>query len=550
MIKRFLNSQTKTIAGSAGILAISALLSRFLGLIRDRLLAGHFGAGEELDIYFASFQVPDLIYNVLFTGSIVVSFLPLFSEYYLKDKEEGWRMTNQILNVFIFLLGAISLAFFFLMPWIVKWLVPGFSPANQAEVIFLSRIMFLSPFFLGLSSIFSGVLQYFNRFLVYAAAPILYNLGIILGILFLAPSLGILGVAAGVVLGAFGHMIIQVPAAISCGFNYRFLLDFNYPAVKRIFVLAVPRTIAAATSQINFIIITMIASTLAAGSLAIFNFSNNLRYFPIGLIGISLATASFPSLSKNWAGNRKQDFISGFSSIFRQILFWIIPVSILLYVLRAQFIRIILGTGEFGWLETRLTAACLGIYCFGIFSQALIPMILRAFFSLQDTKTPTVIAVASIFLNIILSLSFVNLLSFPNRLADFVKMILKLEDIENIAVVGLPLAFTLAMFFQFIFLLIFLYKKIGDFEIKKITNSFVKILIAGILMVPVAYAFLYFSASFLDTKTFWGIFLQATIAGTLGMLAYLFISFFLKSSELATAQASIYREFKERFIDK
>ncbi len=550
MIKRFLNSQTKTIAASAIILAVATLISRILGLVRDRLLAGRFGAGTDLDIYFASFQIPDLIYNVLFTGSIVVCFLPLFSEYYLKDKEESWRMTNYILNVFSFLLILTSLVFFIFTPQLVEYLVTGFSPENKAMVVTLTRIMFLSPLFLGLSSIFSGVLHYFNRFLAYSLAPISYNLGIIFGILVLAPKWGILGVSLGVVLGAFCHLLIQIPSAISCGFRYQFLFDFKYFALKRMLFLAIPRTIAAAANQINFIVITVIASTLAAGSLSVFNFANNLRYLPVGLIGLSFATASFPLLSKAWASQQKQNFITSFSSIFRQILFWVVPISLLMFILRAQFIRTVLGTGEFGWLATRLTAACLGIYCLGIFAQALIPVILRVFFSLQDTKTPTVIAVATIFLNIVLSLVFVSLLSFSNWFSDFVRGILKLEGITEIAVVGLPLSFTIIMLCQFILLLIFLYKRIGDFGLKQIINSSCNIIIAAVFMVPVAYASLYISAGFLDTRTFWGIFLQAGIAGTLGILIYLFVSFLLKSSELATAQASIFREFRSRFIDK
>ena len=139
MIKRFLNSQTKTIAASAIILAVATLISRILGLIRDRLLAGRFGAGTDLDIYFASFQIPDLIYNVLFTGSIVVCFLPLFSEYYLKDKEESWRMTNYVLNVFAFLLVSISFFFFIFTPQLVDCLVTGFSPENKEMVVWDSN---------------------------------------------------------------------------------------------------------------------------------------------------------------------------------------------------------------------------------------------------------------------------------------------------------------------------------------------------------------------------------------------------------------------------
>ncbi|MCK5044756.1 murein biosynthesis integral membrane protein MurJ [Candidatus Parcubacteria bacterium] len=550
MIKRLLNSQTKTIAASAIVLAVATLLSRILGLVRDRLLAGRFGAGTELDVYFASFQIPDLIYNILFTGSIVVCFLPLFSEYYLKNKEESWRMMNHVLNIFLFLLLSLLGLFFILAPWLVEYLVPGFTAENKAMVTTLTRIMFLSPLFLGLSSIFSGVLHYFNRFLAYSLAPIFYNLGIIFGILFLAPQWGILGVSLGVVLGAFCHMLIQIPSAIKSGFRYKMLFDFKYPAVKKMFLLAIPRTIAAAASQINFIVITIIASTLAVGSLTVFNFANNLRYLPVGLIGISFATVSFPFLSKAWASNQKKAFINSFSSIFRQILFWVVPISLLMFILRAQFIRLVLGTGEFGWLETRLTAACLGIYCLGIFAQALIPTILRMFFSLQDTKTPTVIAVATIFLNIIFSIVFVSSLGFSNWFSNFMRDILKLEEIQDIAVVGLPLAFTLIMLCQFVLLLIFLYKKIGDIDLKRIINSFFKIIIAAVFMIPTTYVSLYIFAEVLDTKTFLGLFLQAGIAGTLGMLFYLFVSFLLKSSELAAAKTSIFREFRSQFFDK
>ena len=549
MIKRFLNSQTKTIGASAIILAISALLSRILGLARDRLLAGRFGAGSDLDVYFASFQIPDLVYNILFTGSIVVAFLPLFSEYYLKNKEEGWRMTNHILNIFLLLLIFISSILFIFTPQLIELLVPGFSAESKAMATTLTRIMFLSPLFLGISSILSGVLHYFNRFLAFSFAPIFYNAGIIFGILVLAPQWGILGVSIGVALGAFCHMAIQIPSAISCGFKYKPLLDFKYPAIKRMFFLAVPRTIAAATSHINSIVITIIASGLAVGSLTVFNFANNLRLFPIGLIGVSLATASFPLFSKTWANGQKKDFINKFSAIFRQILFWVIPISVLMFLLRAQLTRMILGTGEFGWWETRLTAACLGIYCLGIFAQTLIPTILRVFFSLQDTKTPTVIAVAGIILNIILSFFFVFLLGFSNQFSILMKDILKLSGIDDIAVTGLPLAFTIAMLLQFILLLIFLYKKIGDFNIKQIINSTFKMIVAVLFMVPVAYFALYAFAGFLDTKTFLGVFLQAAIAGALGLFSYFFISFLLRSQELKAAQSLIFKEFKNRFIN-
>ncbi len=533
MFYRFLNSQTKTVISSAGILAVFSLLSRFLGLIRDRLLAASFGAGQEMDIYTAAFRVPDLVYNILIAGGIVVAFLPLFSEYFLKDKEEGWKMVNCVLNVFLFLLILCSSILFILAPWLIEFIVPGFDVSSKVLTITLTRLMLLSPIFFGISSIFSGILHYFNRFLAYSLAPVVYNLGIISGILFFAPynNWGIFGVGLGVVLGAFLHLAIQIIPAFNCGFRYKPVLDFKYPAIRKIFTLMIPRTIAIASQQINLIVITAIASTITTGSIAVFYYSNNIQHLPIGIIGVSFATATFPLLSKTWANGQKKEFLQGLSSSFRQILFLIIPASALMYLLRAQIIRIILGTGQFGWWETRLTSACLGVFCLSIFATALIPLVARAFFAFQDTKTPTLISVISVAFNIVLSFAFVWLLQFPNLFYGFIKNALRLQGIEDISVVGLPLAFSIATIFQLTLLLLFLYKKIGDLDIKEISYSFLKIILATLIMSGGAYSVLYLTALFLNTRTFLGIFFQAGIAGVIGVLIYITVTLLLKSQE-------------------
>ncbi|MCK4781891.1 murein biosynthesis integral membrane protein MurJ [Candidatus Parcubacteria bacterium] len=546
MITRFLNFQTKTISSAAGILAASALLSKILGLLRDRLLAGNFGAGQEMDIYAAAFRVPDLVYNILIAGGIVVAFLPLFSEYFLKDKEEAWRMVSYILNIFLFLLILFSAVLFILAPWLIEFIVPGFDIQSKELTIALTRLMLLSPIFFGLSSIFSGILHYFNRFLVYSLAPIFYNLGIIFGILFLAPyhNWGIFGVGLGVVLGAFLHLVIQIIPALKCGFQYQWLFDFKYPAIKRIFTLMIPRTIAIAGQQINLIVITAIASTITTGSIAVFYYSNNIQHLPIGIIGISFATAAFPLLSKTWANGQKKEFLQSFSSSFRQILFLIIPAGALMFILRAYAIRIVYGWGKFGWWETQLTAACLGVFCLSIFATALIPLIARAFFAFQDTKTPTLISVISVILNVILSFAFVWLLQFDNLFSGFMKNILRLQGIESIAVVGLALAFSIAAIFQLILLLLFLYKKIGDFEIKKISFSFLKIISATLLMSGGVYSALYLIAPFLNTKTFFGIFFQAGFASIIGILIYITSAIFLKSQEAKALKSLILKRLQ------
>jgi len=548
MIKRFFNSQTKTVTFAAGLLSISALASRFLGLIRDGLLAGHFGASIETDIYFAAFRVPDFVYNFLIVGGLTIAFLPLFSEYYSKDKKKAWEMTNNLLNVFLFFLVLVSLILFIFTPWLMKFIAPGFSPESRALASTLTRLMFLSPILFGISNIFSSLLHYFNRFLVYSIAPILYNFGIIFGILFLVPSFGILGVGMGVILGAFLHLVIQIPSAITCGFKYRPLFNLKHPTLREIIRLMIPRSFAVGAQQINLIVITAIASTLIAGSIAIFNFANNLYYIPVGIFGISFAIAAFPNLSKAWALNQKEEFFKSFSSVFRQILFLVIPASILLFLLRAQLVRVVLGSlgpGRFDWQDTRLTAACLGIFSVGIFASALIPFICRAFFSFKDTKTPTLIAVAGVSLNIFLSFYLTGILKSSSFLGNFIVRIFDLQGINDVSVTGLPLAFSIAVVFQFILLLVFLYRKVGDFRIREILCSFEKVLVAVIFGGIFTYSTLYFVGNLVNMQTFLGVFAQGILAGVIGILVYLLFSLALKSPELKIIKSAILKQFSK-----
>ncbi|MCP6718972.1 MAG: murein biosynthesis integral membrane protein MurJ, partial [Patescibacteria group bacterium] len=339
----FLNHQTKNISKAALILAISASISRILGVVRNWLLASNFGAGSDLDIYFAAFKIPDFVYNILISGGISVAFLPLFSEYYSKDNKKAWEFVSNSLNIFVFLLVLLAIVLFIFTPLLVKLVAPGFTYDQIQKTIILTRVMLLSPIFFGLSSFFSGILQYFNRFLAYSLAPIFYNLGIIFGILFLAPQFGILGVALGVILGAFLHFAIQIPSAINTGFSYRPIFNIKDYRIKSIFLLMIPRMFGISAQQINSFVITAIASTLSIGSISIFNFANDIQYFPIGIVGVSFAIAAFPVLSKAWAENERNKFFREFSLVFRRVLYLIIPISVLIFILRSEIVQLLLG---------------------------------------------------------------------------------------------------------------------------------------------------------------------------------------------------------------
>jgi len=511
-LKNFLNISTPSIGKASLILAISVLFSHFLGLFRDRLLAQSFGASQSLDIYFAAFRIPDLVYNILFAGSIIVSFLPIFSEYYKKNKEESWEMVNYVLNGFLIFFLILVFILFIFTPALINLMVPGFSPEAKKMCVLLTRIMFLSPLFLGISSLFSSILHYFGKFLAYSFAPVFYNLGIIFGILVLAPKYGILGVAIGVVLGAFLHLLIQIPAAKNCGFKYLPRFNLKYPAIFELFKLAVFRTIAAASSQINFIVITFFASLIGEGAVSVFNFSNNLRYFPVGIIGVSVASAVFPLLSKNIEQGQKDKFLKTFTENFCFILFLSLPVSALFFIFRKEIVKIIFWTGAFGVQDVELTSMALGAFSISIFAQCLVPLILRGFFSLKDTKTPTFVALALTILNIILCYSFVNFV-FPSS-----------------KIFGLTLAFSIGLLLEFFILFFLFYKKVGDFGIKQIFKSTGKILLAAILTTFFALflktIFISEGANVLST------FLNFLLIIILVVIFYLFLSFILKIKEL------------------
>lgn len=540
MVKRLLNHTSKTVFSAAFILAATALLSRVLGLVRDRMLAGKFGAGDDLDIYFAAFRLPDLIYGILIMGAISSAFIPVFVQYFKKDEKEAWHLTGELFNWVVLIIIGLSLVLIVLAPQVVALIAPGFSGVKKAMTVLMTRIMFLSPLFLGLSAIIGGVLQYFRRFFINSLAPIMYNLGIIIGIAFFVPRIGLIGLAWGVVLGAVLHLLIQLPTAIYSGLKFKFSIGLH-PGIKKIFKLTVPRTIGMAGSQINYVIITAIASSLAAGSIAIFNLANNLQYVPIGIIGISFATAVFPRLAESSAAQDGTKFSKDFSSVFSQVLYLVLPIAATFFVLRAQIIRLVLGTGQFGWVDTRLTAAALGIFAVSVFAQALIPLISRAFYSLHDTKTPVFISLISIGLNIFLSFGFVWILNRSNIFSDFFSGILKMGGIRNFAVLGLPLAFSLSSIFNFAVLMKFFNRKTKEWNTKYVLRSVYKILISCILMAMVIYGCLRVFNLVFDTQTFLGLFLQTGISVLIGAGIYFIVSWLYKLPEPISFIKRIFR---------
>jgi len=531
MIAKLFSIQSKTIGAAALLLAGSALASRLLGLLRDRLLASRFGAGEELDIYFAAFRIPDFIFGILIMGGFSAVFLPIFSEYFEKNKEEAFHMVSNLLNVLFFLLAGFSLILFIFMPLLIQFVTPGFSGEMRDATVPLARLMLLSPILLGVSAVFSGMLQYFGKFFVYSLAPVLYNLGIIAGILFFAPALGLIGLAWGVVLGAVLHILIQIYPVFQSGFSFKSVFSFFDPSLLRMAKLVAPRMVGAAAFHVNLVVLTALASTLAVGSIAVLSFANNLHFLPIGVIGISLATAAFPLLSRAIAKKDDDAFKESLLRTVRTIFFFIIPISSFMFLLREHIIRLVLGTGEFGWVETRLTAAVFGAFVLGVFYQALVPLFARAFYALKDTKTPTLIGIGAVISNVAIALLLLWVLSFPNFIEHAIVSFFDVKDIKDIRVLALPLAISASVTIQGFLLALFLKRKI-NLNMRKIAGPLNRIGISGVLMGIVSFFALRGAFLFLPLNTFLDVLLQAIFVVVVGLAAYLLAAKLLKVEEL------------------
>jgi len=527
--KLLLNSEPSlSVISAAFVITIAGLASRILGLVRDRFLASTFGAGDTLDVYYAAFRIPDLIYNILILGALSAAFIPVFTGLISQKKDkEAWDTTNGVMNLALAFVILLSLVFCLFAPYLMKLITPGFSPEKMTHVVLFTRIMFLSPVFLGISGIFGGILTSFRRFLIYSFAPIFYNLGIIFGVIVFVRLWGSIGLAWGVVLGAFLHMLIQYPAARHLGFRYNFAFRkyFFDKDIRHILKLMIPRTMGIAVSQANLFIITIFASTLAAGSLAIFSFAQNLQSVPLGIFGVSFSIAAFPTLSALWATNDRKKFAETFSQTFCQIMFFVIPLSILILLLRAQIVRVTLGAGKFDWEDTTLTFECLKYFTLSLFAQSVVPLLTRSFYAIHNTKTPFYIALFSELINIVAVLLLIH----------------------RYGIQGLAMAFSLTSLIQMLLLFFALRAKFDDLGDKKIIKSIWQIALAAILSGIGVQFFKYIVASLVDMDTFLGVFAQLAVSGAVGILIFLTISHFIQLEEYLGFKKSLTRKiFKDK----
>jgi len=529
-IKRLFLLQTSSITRAAWTIALASLVSRLLGVFRDRILAGAFGAGDVLDIYYAAFRVPDFIYNLIIVGALSAGFIPVFIQSRQQGKEGesfSWQLTNIFMTMSGIALVVAAVLVGLFAPSIAPLIAPGFTPDKQLGVIALTRIILLSPVLLGLSAILGGVLQAYRNFFIYSLAPIFYNVGIIFGALFLAPWYGIVGLAWGVILGAALHFVTQFLAVLRLGWRPKFIWKPKDKGLREIIRLMVPRTLSLATQHLNIVFLTIIASFLASGSLAIFNFSSNLYFVPVAFFGISYALAVFPALSESALEKDGESFKKLISNAVRSVLFFIVPATVVFILLRAQLVRIVFGSGAFDWNDTVLTFESLRWLALSMFASAIIPILVRGFYARHNTVTPFVVGI----------------------LADAVTVGSAYVLSMRYGVLGLAMAFSAGAFFQLAGLWGVLHHSAGSMDEKRIFSAGIRFIGAGIVMAIVMQGIKVLSGLTLGTETLLALLTQTAIASLTGLIAYVMVLWLLGSEELIEMMAALSkRQFKIRTL--
>ncbi len=503
------------ILSAAFVIMGTVILSQILGLIRQRLLASIFGASNILGVYLASNKFPDMLFQLIIAGALSSAFIPIFSEYLSKDKkEEAYKMASTLLVFGCIIFFFFSLFLFLFAPFFVNFFNIGgkYSSDQMLLMASLMRIIIFGQFLFIIATFFSALIQSYNHFFIPGIAAATYNMGIIIGIVGLSSTAGIFAPAYGSIIGAFFFIIVQLPMIKKVGFRFIPSLRIKTAGVLEVMQLMWPRTLSNAVFQIGTIAIAALISFLSepGRNYAIFDYAQTLAFAPVGLFGQTIAQAAFPVLSRE--REKFEEFKATFLTSFMQMLYLVLPISVLLLVLRIPVVRLVFGAGQFDWAATVLTGRTLAFFSISIFAQALIYLVSRGFYALHDTKTPLLVGTLTTIGMIALGLFFVLVYHL---------------GVESIAV-----AYSIAGILNLLILFLLLDRKIGGFGKKALFLPLAKIFFAtGFTAIA-----LYIPIKLLDqlvfdtTRTINLLFLTGISSG-IGLTLYLFLTWLFNVKE-------------------
>jgi putative peptidoglycan lipid II flippase len=402
-------STARVLVNASLILTVAALASRLLGWVRLLVIGSQFGASRELDAYFAAFRIPDAIFQLVVAGALSAALIPVFSGYRAREQEgEAWRLASSVINLVVIALAALSLLMAVFAPIVVPIVAPGFDAPTTELTVRMTRVMLLSPVFIGMGAVVSGILNSYERFAVPAVAPLIYNLAIILAAIFLAPIMGVEGLAVGVAVGSLAHLVVQLPNLGGVGQRYDLTIGLRHPGVRKVAWLMGPRMLGLAAGQINFIVSTVLASGLPEGSITAYNYAFQLSQIPVGVLGVSVAVALFPTLSRDAALGRINEIRRQVAGSLRILVFLAAPLTAIMIVLAQPLAAVFFQYGLFGARSTERTADALVFFSIGLGGHIVVHVLTRAFYAMQDTRTPVLWAIIAVAINVPLMMLLVG----------------------------------------------------------------------------------------------------------------------------------------------
>ncbi len=527
---------------AALLIGLFAIFSQILALFRDRLLAHTFGASQTLDIYYSAFRIPDFVFAGVASFMSALVLIPMMTRRAQDNDARVQKFLNDTFTVFFSVLVVVSIGIFIATPWLIQKLFPVYTGVAQADLILMSRLLLLSPILLGLSNLLSSITQMLHKFAAFALAPLLYNLGIIAGVVFFYPAFGIVGLGYGVVLGAFLHFFVHFFVSSRNGFVLGVSFMPSFRDMWEVVCVSFPRTIGLSANQIALFALVVFAAGMERGSVTVFNFAFNLQSVPLAIIGVSYATAAFPALSKHYIGEDIEKFLGQILTAARHIVFWSLPILVLFIVLRAQIVRSVLGSGSFDWTATMLTAAALAIFSVSIVAQSIGHLFVRGFYATGNNSIPLFVNLLSAGIIILGAYGFMYWYANVPMFQYFIESLLRVDDVPGSMVLMLPLAYTVGMLLNTAFLIYFFRRQFGKF-LSPVKDTLMHGLFASLIAGLVAYQFLEVLGLYLNLNTFAGIFTQGLVAGIAGILTWWLILELMGNAEIKEVRRALTRKF-------
>lgn len=528
-IIQIVHTEIKGLHETAYMLGMLSLASSILGLLRDRLFAHLFGASLTLDIYNAAFRVPDVLFVSIASLASAFVLIPALAAAKEGDTERQFMRTVLVV-VGALMIFAASIAAYF-MPNILSYLYPGIIAAGGGDdLIMLARILLVQMVVLGFSNIAASIVQFYGRYTLFAIAPIAYSLGTIFGAIVLYPIFGIAGMGYGVVLGACAHFLIQFPFfyqhGLKGGVSFVPFRDIAYTLR-----MSVPRTLSLASSHISILGITALAGSLGTGAITLFAFGYNLQAAPLAIIGASYSVAAFPTLSKLFREKNTESYVTHMLTAARHIIFWSLPFTAIFIVLRAHIVRLILGTGAFGWAETRVTAAVLALFLLSLTAQGVTLLFVRGYYAAERTFVPLVVTVTTAVASISFAYGFLYLYQQGGMTKYFIHSLLRLADTDSAAVAMLALGFaTASIIGATVLVVIFSYsiRSVRYYILRAIREGMIGAVMAGFA----CYLTLQALSPYIMTDTFLKIAFLASSAAVVGLAFGAVVLFLIGNREV------------------